>query len=131
MRPKGKAAEGKSGLIYADPYLNLVRGIFERMMNDLVIESDKGSLKKARDDAFGFFFDRGSPYYRDFRNWCDLTGFSHIFWQQKAMMCVAWKLRSCPYFMIIVKKYLKDKAVLAKIKTLTQMLRKKSCWDIY
>lgn len=121
----------KSGLIYSDPYLNLVRGILERLLNDLVVESDKTGLKKARTDAFLFFFDPSSSYYKDFRQWCDLTGFSHLFWQQKAMMCIAWKLRRDPSYMAVLRKHLTNPAVLAKIKTFVKILRKRTCWDIY
>ena len=132
MKAKFRNTSGsKSGLVYSDPYLNLVRGIFERAIDDLIIESGEGSLKKARADAASFFFNVGSPYYYSFREWCELTGFSHIFWQQKAMMFVARKIYRDPSFEKVFKKYLHNPAVLAKIKTFVKILRKRTCWDIY
>ena len=60
MKAKFRNTSGsKSGLIYSDPYLNLVRSIFERAIYDLIIESGEGSLKKARADAASFFFNVG------------------------------------------------------------------------
>ena len=98
----------KTGLIYMDPYLNLVRGILEQALRDLVIDSNCGSLKKARNDAFSFFFDESSHFYRSFRQWCEMAGFRESYWQQKALMKIALKVIHSPVFCRKLTSFIRD-----------------------
>ncbi len=108
-RRKLKELHGmKTGLVYTDPYLNLVRGVLEQVMRDLVIDSNCGSLKKARNEAFSFFFDESSHFYCGFRQWCELAGFRESYWQQKALMKIALKVVQYPVFCRKLTVFIRD-----------------------
>lgn len=109
------------------PYLNLIRAMFERLMNDLTIEflqdvtQVKPKKKKAkylqlaRAKAYKFFFDKNSDLYADFLYWCSLTNFNPYFWRRKAIAAVALKIIQTPKFRERVVLKLCDEDTLADI----------------
>lgn len=114
----------KTGLVYTDPYLNLVRGILEQVMRDLVIDSNCGSLKKARNEAFSFFFDESSHFYCGFRQWCELAGFRESYWQQKALMKIALKVIKHPVFCRKITLFLQNSKYGSMLKFFINTLRR-------
>ncbi len=122
----------KPEVVYQDgdsvaPYLNLIRAMFERLMNDLTIEfiQDVTPVKRmkkkakylqlARAKAYKFFFDKNSDLYKDFLYWCGLTGFNHYFWHRKAIASVALKIINTPKFRERVAVKLCNEQTMAEI----------------
>lgn len=131
MRKKAEKKSQKSGLPYTDPYLNLVFGIFEKAIDDLTFECRNSYYTTVyQDNAYNFFFNQKTWQYKDFLAWCDLTEFSPYFWQKKAVMAVAKKLYRSPDFISSVEKRIQNKAFIAQIIMMSEILKRRKSIDV-
>ena len=88
-------------------YQRLVRAIIIRGIKDLTLpfgfQNNKGTCRQ----AFNFLFNEKSQEYKFFCYWCDLADINPQYWQQLALMNLAYELNFKPWLRIRIVHYLR------------------------
>lgn len=75
----------------------MIRAMFIGNIKDMVLPLGELNSKKSCKAAYDFMLNENSPEYRDFCFWCDLATLDKKYWQQMALMNLAYELNFKPW----------------------------------
>lgn len=87
--------------------IHLVKAIIIQHIKDTVLPFGELNNRNTCKDAYDFLFNEQSDYFQGFCNWCDLADISIEYWQQVALMNLAYELNFKPWLRNRVAAFMK------------------------